>query len=259
VKVRLGILGYGRIGRRMRQLADDHASEIDTVAVLPRRGDADGLAVSDLAGLIARRPDVVVECASPEALAELAPPLLAAGIDVIPLSLTALADRTVELRIREAAREGPGRLEIPPGAMGALDLLAAAREAGLSRVVYRQCKSPEMWKRTPAAALADLDTITIRSVFLAGSVREIAGRFPNNLNVSVGVALAGLGLDATRCELVADPAAQETSHELDIAAPPGDVTLRIGGRRVGPDGDPVDYSTFSLIRLLRRRAAPLAV
>jgi aspartate dehydrogenase len=143
--------------------------------------------------------------------------------------------------------------------MGTLDLLAAAREAGLSRVVYRQCKSVEMWRRTPATALADLDAIRARGVFLAGSVREIAGHFPNNLNVSVGVALAGLGLDGTRCELVADPAAQETSHELDIAAPPGDVTLRIGGRRVGPDGDPVDYSTFSLIRLLRRRAAPLAV
>lgn len=185
--------------------------------------------------------------------------LLAAGIDVIPLSLTAFADRDSEKRLVDAARAGPGRLEIPPGAMGTLDLLAAARESGLSRVIYRQCKSVEMWKRTPAAGLAGLDALATRGVFLAGSVREIAGRFPGNLNVSVGVALAGLGLDATRCELIADPAARETSHELDVEAPPGDVKLRIGGRRVGPDGDPVDYSTFGLIRLLRRRAAPLAV
>jgi len=259
MRVRLGILGFGRIGRRVRHLAADQAAELETVAVLARRGVTDGLAVADLDALIARRPDVVVECASPAALAASAPTLLAAGIDVIPLSLTAFADRAVEMRLAEAARAGPGRLEIPPGAMGTLDLLAAAREAGLARVVYRQCKSPEMWKRTPAATLADLDAVSARGVILAGSVREVAGKFPNNLNVSVGVALAGLGLDATRCELVADPAAQETSHELDVEAPPGDVTLRIGGRRVGPDGDPVDYSTFSLIRLLRRRAAPLAV
>ncbi len=259
MKVRVGILGSGRIGRRVRLLATEHETEIEIVAVLQRRGPADGLAVPNLAAMIARRPDVVVECASPSALAESAPPLLAAGIDVIPLSLTAFVDRDSEGRLIDAARAGPGRLEIPPGAMGTLDLLAAAREAGLSCVIYRQCKSVEMWKRTPAAGLPDLDALTTRGVFLAGSVREIAGRFPSNLNVSVGVALAGLGLDATRCELIADPTAQETSHELDIEAPPGDVKLRIGGRRVGPDGDPVDYSTFSLIRLLRRRAAPLAV
>lgn len=257
--VRVGILGFGRIGQRVRLLAAELATEIEVVAVLQRRNPADGLTVPGLAAMIARRPDVVVECASPAALAEAAPMLLAAGIDVIPLSLTAFADRDSEKRLVDAARAGPGRLEIPPGAMGTLDLLAAARESGLSRVIYRQCKSVEMWKRTPAAGLAGLDALATRGVFLACSVREIAGRFPGNLNVSVGVALAGLGLDATRCELIADPAARETSHELDVEAPPGDVKLRIGGRRVGPDGDPVDYSTFGLIRLLRRRAAPLAV
>lgn len=259
MKVRLGILGFGRIGQRVRLLALGHETEIEVVAVLRRGGHVDSLAVPDLAAMIARRPDVVVECASPAALRESAPLLLAAGIDVIPLSLTAFADRDTERRLVDAARIGPGRLEIPPGAIGTLDLLAAAREAGLARVIYRQCKSVEMWRRTPAVGLADLDAIAMRRVFLAGSVREVAGHFPGNLNVSVGVALAGLGLDATRCELIADPAARETSHELDIEAPPGDVKLRIGGRRVGTDGDPVDYSTFSLIRLLRRRAAPLAV
>ena len=46
----------------------------------------------------------------------------------------------------------------------------------------------------------------------------IAGQI---LNTSVGVALAGLGLDATEAELVADPAISETAHELEIHAAPG--------------------------------------
>ena len=110
-----------------------------------------------------------------------------------------------------------------------------------------------------AAALADLDSITARHVFLRGSVRDLAGRFPGNLNTSVGVALAGLGLDATEAELVADPAISETAHELEVHAAPGTAILKLGGRAVAPDGDPVDYTTFSLMRILKRRQARVII
>ena len=240
-----GVIGSGRIGQRLM------ARLPGAVAVLTRS--------SILAEFFARKPAVVVECASAQALAEYGPAVLAAGIDLVPLSLTALADPAVEQRLMAAAAAGPGRIEIAPGAIGTLDLLATAREEGLRRVVYRQLKSPAMWKLTPAAGLANLDAITGRTVFFRGSVREVARRFPNNLNTSVGVALAGLGLDGTEAELVADPAISETAHELDVHAAPGNAVLRLGGRDVAPDGDPVDYTTFSLMRLLRRRTARMAI
>ncbi len=249
----VGIVGAGRIGRRLANLIEADARGLKLAGMVGRTPGAGVTARLD--DLIAARPAVIVECASRAALAELGPAILKAGVDLIPLSLTAFADERVEAALLEAATAGPGRLEIPPGAIGTLDLLATAREAGLAAVTYRQCKSAAMWKLTPAAALADLDAVRARTVILAGSVREVARRFPDNLNVSVGVALAGLGLDRTRIELVADPEARETSHELDIEAPPGNARLRLGGRTVEPDGDPVDYSTFSLMRLLRRRIA----
>jgi len=116
---------------------------------------------------------------------------------------------------------------------------------------------------TPAAALADtladLGAIEARQVFFRGSVREVARHFPDNLNTSVGVALAGLGLDRTEAELVADPAISQTAHELEIHAAPGNAVLRLGGRDVPPDGDPIDYTTFSLLRLLRRRTARVRI
>ncbi|MGE0579827.1 aspartate dehydrogenase domain-containing protein, partial [Reyranella sp.] len=136
---------------------------------------------------------------------------------------------------------------------------ATAREEDLRRVVYRQLKPPAMWRLTPAAALARLDGIDRRMVILSGSVREVARRFPNNLNSSVGVALAGLGLDATELELVADPALSETAHELEIEAGAGKVMLSVGGREVAPDGDPADYTTSSLIRIVHRRRAPVKI
>lgn len=214
---------------------------------------------TSLDAFIARGPAVAIECASASMLAEMGAVVLARGIDLIPLSLTAFADPRIERRLIEAAEAGPGRLEIAPGAIGTLDLLATAREEGLSRVIYRQIKSPSMWRLTPAERLADLASIETRRVFFKGSVREVASHFPNNLNTSVGVALAGLGLDRTEAELVADPAISETGHELEIHAAPGNVVLKVGGRDVPPDGDPIDYTTFSLIRLLKRREARMAI
>jgi aspartate dehydrogenase len=245
--IRYGIVGYGRIGQRLA------ARLPGAVAILSRSSNA------DLASFLRHKPEVVVECASRDALAEIGPKVLAAGCDLVPLSLTALADRDVERRLMAAAEAGPGRIEIAPGAIGTLDLLATAREEGLTRVVYRQLKSPAMWKLVAAARGIDFDSITARSVFRSGSVRTLATEFIDNLNTSVGVALAGLGLDRTEAELVADPALAETAHELEVHAAPGNAVLKLGGRDVPPDGDPVDYTTFSLMRLLKRRQARVAI
>ena len=114
---------------------------------------------------------------SRDALAEIGPKVLAAGCDLVPLSLTALADREVERRLMAAAEAGPGRIEIAPGAIGTLDLLATAREEGITRVVYRQLKSPAMWKLVAAARGIDFDSIRSRTVFRRGSVREVATDF----------------------------------------------------------------------------------
>lgn len=259
--ISFGIIGLGWIGRRV-------AVRLPGAAAVLVRPSQVGLAAAlvdpavvctTLAEFIARRPAVALECALAPVLAEIGPDLLAAGIDLVPLSLTALCDPAVEKRLLAAAAAGPGRLELAPGAVGSLDLLATAREEGLRRVVYRQLKPPAMWRLTPAAGLARLDGIERRTVILSGSVRAVARHFPNNLNSSVGVALAGLGLDATELELVADPALSETAHELEIEAGAGTVRLSVGGREVAPDGDPADYTTSSLIRIVHRRRAPVKI
>ncbi len=245
-----GLIGFGKIGRRVAARLAGASDAPPLVATLTRS--------TSLAEFIAKKPAIAIECASRAWLAEHGATVLAAGIDLVPLSLTALADEAVERRLMDAAAHGPGRLEIAPGAMGSLDLLAIAREEGLERVVYRQLKSPAMWQLTPAASLTDLDSLRERTVFFKGSVRAVARHFPDNLNTSVGVALAGLGLDRTEAELVADPALSETAHELDLYAAAGNATLRLGGRAVGL-GDPVDYTTFSLMRLLKRRLARVVI
>ena len=266
-RCRFAIIGLGRIGTRILQRlpGTPHAPELAGVLV---REDARGAAESLVGAgqvfhrwvdLAAARPDVVVECAGAAALMELGPAVLASGADLMPLSLAALADPGFEATLMAAAASGPGRLEIPPGAMGSVDFLAAAREDRLDDVLFRAAYPRMRWRGTPAEAMVDLDHVTAPTVFLSASVREAVRRFPRHINVAVGVALAGLGLDRTRCELVADPALTQATFEIQAFAGPGPVHLTVAGRDAPLGADPIDYTTFTVIHRLRRRQAAVMV
>jgi aspartate dehydrogenase len=267
-RLRFGIIGLGRIGRRLatRLSGDAEAPNLAAVLVRPEQRETAYALVgaarvcTSIHEFLERRLRVAAECASAASLGAHGPALLAAGIDVIPLSLGAFADEAVEASLLQAARAGPGRMELPAGAMGSLGFLAAAREDGLSRVRFRAAYPVARWRRMGAAArLLDLDRVAEPVVFFKGTVREVLRAFPGHLNVAAGVALAGLGLDHTEAELVADPRLSQATFEVEASAAPGAITLRVGGRDAPVEADPIDYTTFSVIRLLRRRQAFLKV
>lgn len=264
---RLAILGFGRIGRRLAMRLADTPGAPDLVAVLARPQGREAAAAlvgpdvvcTSIEEVIARTPAVAVECASAATLAALGPGLLAAGIDLLPLSLGAFGDEAVEARLTAAARAGPGRIEVPAGAVGSLGFLVAGREGGLDRVIFRAAYPVARWRGMGAGRLIDLEAVREPTTFFRGSVREAACLFPGHLNVSVGVAIAGLGLDRTEAELVADPRIEQATFEVEAFARPGPVTLRVGGRDAPVEEDPIDYTTFSVMRLLARRQARIAI
>src|SRR3954467_9633326 len=75
--------------------------------------------------LIRLKPDLVVECASHAAFREYAEPVLAAGIDVIAVSVGVLADADYRDRVLATAKRSGATLEIPAGAIGGIDAIAA--------------------------------------------------------------------------------------------------------------------------------------
>ncbi len=261
------LIGFGRIGRRIaeRLAAGGDAPELAAVLVSPERAQGVAAAVgasrvvTSVEELFARRPDITVECASAAALAAFGPQVMAAGSDLLPLSLAALADREVEARIMAAATVGPGRLELAAGAAGSIDVVAAAREDGIASLVFRAVYPCARWRGTPAETRIDLASTTRRTAFFRGAAREAVGLFPRHINVAAAVALAGPGLDETVVELAADPAITQAVFEIEMKAGPGPVFLRVEGRDAPLGADPVDYTTFSVIRALRRRTAPIRV
>lgn len=168
----------------------------------------------DVAALIGWGPDLAVECAGHGAVRDAVPALLEAGVPTVVVSIGALGDADLRARL-EAAAAGGGRLTVASGAIGGLDILRTGGRAGLSRVVYRGVKPPAAWKGSPAEAAVDLDALSGPTVFFEGTAAEASARYPKNANVTAAVALAGIGFEATRVSLVADPAAAGNRHEVE--------------------------------------------
>jgi aspartate dehydrogenase len=186
--------------------------------------------VASLDDLLARRPAVVAEVAGQQAVADHGPGVLRRGVDLMVISIGALADLALLDRLKAAARDGNSRILLPAGAIGGLDAIAAMRVGGLHAVRYRSRKPPAAWRGSPAEKIADLDKLTARTVLYRGSAGEAALLYPQNANVAAAVALAGLGFDNTEVELVADPQAPGNVHEIEAEGAAGRFAIQLQGK-----------------------------
>lgn len=263
----VALVGFGAIGRSLARTLAAEPTQARVVAVLVRPGGSvagcgelpPGARVVDrVDALIAAQPHVVVECAGHAALRDLGPGILAAGKDLLVASVGALADADTENNLRRAAAQGGARVLLATGALGALDILATARLVGLTRVSYVGCKAPRAWANTPAAALIDPAKLDRAQMLFEGNARDAALRFPQNANVAAAVALAGVGFEDTRVELVADPAATGNRHSIKAEGAFGAFEFSVTGR-VLPDNPKTSMlAPFSLAKALLSRRACVA-
>ncbi len=219
----------------MTQFAAEHLEKLGhkTVAYIVRPGkrpDPEGpICVTKIADLPAGI-DRVIDCAGHQALATHGVDALRSGLDVITVSLGALADAELERQLLNAARQGKATLTLVPGAIGGLDALRSARVGGLQSVRYVGRKPPKGWKGSPAENTLDLDSMTdVPATHFQGSARAAANAYPKNANVAAAVALAGIGLDDTVAELIADPTVTSNIHEVFAKGDFGQFTFRVEG------------------------------
>jgi aspartate dehydrogenase len=218
----VAVVGYGAIGQTV--VAELHRARGGRVRVvaLMTRSSVGSTAESgrlvhahSIEQVLQARPDVVVECASHDAVRQYGRQILDAGCDLVVTSTGALADDQLCRLVMDAAEKSGARVIVPAGAIGATDMLGAMRLAQLDVVRYVGTKAPSAWRGTPAERIVDLDRVVAPVVFFRGSARDAATSYPKNANVAATLAWYGAGFDKTEVTLVADPACVGNRHGFE--------------------------------------------
>lgn len=226
-RTRIGLIGYGQIGKAVHQMIRQNPdSGMEVVFIHDQAAGAlDGVAgeliLRDLADFERARPDLVVEMAHPDVTRKWGRTILE-KTNYMFVSVTALADREVEQMIEETTRKHGTRAFIPHGGVIGMDALRENREVWQSVDVVMK-KSPK--NVDCGRAGVDPDQIKTETVLYDGPTRGICPIFPRNVNTHAAIAYAGIGFDRTHSLLVVNPA--WNTAVVSIHAQGGGIEMKI--------------------------------
>jgi aspartate dehydrogenase len=260
--MKIGIIGEGAIGRYVAGTLERRGIGPHVVLTRPcylEETSKDTVLHVGSAKDLPEETDLMVECAGHAALAEHGCAILERGIDLITISLGALADPALAKNLAGAARNGKSQLHLASGAIGALDCLQAAKVGGLNEVTYVGRKPPRSWQGSPAESRLDLEGLDTATTHFEGSARDAAMTYPKNANVAAAVALAGVGFDATRVKLIADPSITANIHEIHAIGSFGQFSFQIEGKALPDNPRSSALAAMSAISAIERELDPITL
>jgi aspartate dehydrogenase len=264
--LRVCMIGFGAIGQAIYERLAGHARlHISHVIVREERVMQVQMALREGTQALSQVPpetQLVLECAGHEALLMHVLPALQRGVTCAVLSVGALSEVGLPEKLAQAAQEGGAQLHLLPGAIGGIDAIAAAKQAGLTSVRYVGRKPPMAWRSTPGEKAADLQALALTrqtAIIFEASAREAAALYPKNANVAATISLAGLGLDATQVRLIADGTLTENVHEIELSGAFGSMKIEMRNQPL-PDNPKTSMLTvLSALRFLDNRVADMVV
>ena len=194
--------------------------------------------------------DIVVEAANIDAVKTLIPGVIKKK-DAMLISVGALADEALLTEISNLVHKYKHAVHLPSGAIGGLDLLQNSHALGT-------VTSVSLTTRKPAHSLIDEDIDEAKIIFEGKAVDAIK-RFPKNMNVSIVLSLAGIGIEKTSVYLIADPHIEKNIHQVDIVGDFGEATFTITNNPL-PDNPKTSYlAAMSIIGALKKMDGKLII
>lgn len=201
--------------------------------------------------IIAYKPAYVVEAASKEVVESMACDILKAGIDMIILSVGALADSGLMENIKQAGSESGAKLHVASGAIGGFDLMRAVRFGGLDEAEIQTTKNPHSLNGAPYLGGTDLPEHQEQLVF-EGSSREAIEGFPKNVNVAVSMAVATLGVDETKVKINSCPGHKTNIHDIRLKGDFGEIEIKVAVKPSEGNAKSSTLAAWSVLALLEK-------
>lgn len=261
----IGIVGCGSIGRAILRAADRGDMPVSVAGVASRteataRAFCDGLGhpvpYLSLDELVAVS-DLLIETAGGHVVPELAAKAFAAGKDLMVISVGALLDHP---EIMDQARATGCRLIVPSGAIAGLDGIKSASSGHIDHVRLTSRKPPRALQGAPFLVQhgISLEGLTEARELFFGPAREAVRGFPDNLNISAAISLAGIGPDRTTVRIYADPAVTRNCHDIEVEGEFG--LLRVHIENIPSENPKTGRLTaLSMVRAVRDAVDPVRI
>ena len=159
--------------------------------------------------------DLIIECASKDAVREFGKKIIESKKDLIVLSVGAFSDKEYLAELQHLSSLNSTRLVIPTGAIAGLDSIRSVRKY-LDSLTITTTKHPKSLAGAPffKNSRISLDDIKSETVLFEGNASTAIELFPANVNVAVAIALAGVGLEKTQVKIMANPLISVNKHEI---------------------------------------------
>jgi aspartate dehydrogenase len=231
-KLKVGIIGCGTIGSEIAMACCGTLKEkFSLIAICDvdhekaaglRNRLSKGVLILNLDALIGKA-DLVVEAASAKISAEILEKCIKRGKDVLIMSVGGLIGR--EAFLKSALKS---RVYIPSGAICGIDGLKSASSGRIDSVTLTTRKPPKALEGAPYIKEKGIDLVgmTAETVIFEGSAEDAIKGFPQNVNVSAVLSLAGIGAAKTRVRIVVTPGSSKNVHEIEITGDFGRISTR---------------------------------
>ncbi|RYG73193.1 aspartate dehydrogenase [Lentibacillus lipolyticus] len=256
----IGIVGAGAIANfLMKEINQNGTGEMQIKSVFVRdpgkyqelEHQFDVKLFDHLDAFLTSGIDIVVEAANIAAVHEWMPKILPKK-DVVLISIGALADAGFLREMNDLAEMYERSIHLPSGAIGGLDLLQNAHaDGGVSDV--------SITTRKPARTLMNHEAATEEVIVFDGKASEAIKQFPKNINVSIILSLAGVGVEQTNVTIIADPAVENNIHTIDIKGDFGTASFSVTNNPLAANPKTSYLAAMSILGTLKRLTNPIKI
>ena len=265
-KYKLAIIGSGSLGSIIASFVSKEMSEgYEILGVqsgnienaIKLANEIDCKAYKSLAEVITDKPDFIIEAASPDVFKDIGVRILSNGINLIPLSVGALADKEFYKNVEAAALENNSRVHIPAGAVGGFDVLRASMLMEDAEVSITTDKSPQSLNGAPFLKGRKLSEEQTEEIF-NGIAKDAIKHFPENVNVAVTTALATTGVENTKVSINSIPGFDSNKHEIKLVGEIINVNVIVETTPSKNNPKSSALAAYSVISLLKNLVSPIA-